>query len=273
MKSDTVQYVRKRSAIPARSVALPVEHGAWGFLFEPLLAGLILAPSAAAPFISLFVVGSFLSRQPLKFYLGDLLSEKSLPRTNLARRFVFIFGAIALLGLVGAISLTSLNNLLPFAVAAPIVIYLITQDIARQTRELLPEILAALALASSITVVALAGGFDTPFALSLWLLMVARLIPSVLYVRSRLRLQKAKSFQVFGPLASHVVATLVVFALHSIGNASILTMTMSAFLAARAVHGLSGSAPSMSAKAIGIREVIYGTLYALTVVIGYYVGL
>lgn len=269
----TADVITKRSAIPAKSVALPVEHGAWGFLFEPLLAGVILAPSMAAPFISLFVIGSFLSRQPLKFYLGDLLSKKNLPRTLLARRFVFIFGAIALIGFFGTVFLTPLNNLFPFAVAAPIVVYLIAQDIARQTRELLPEILAAIALASSITVVALAGGFDIVFSISLWALMAARLIPSVLYVRSRLRLQKSKPFDRIAPIGSHIVATAVVAALYVASAASVLTVVMSAFLAGRAAYGLSGSAPAMTAKAIGVREVVYGVLYALTIVIGFYLGI
>lgn len=268
----TAEVLTKRSAIPAKSVALPVEHGAWGFLFEPLLAGLILAPSLAAPFIALFVVGSFLSRQPLKFYLGDRLSKKNLPRTALARRFVVIFGAIAIAGFIGTLLLTPVNNLFPFAVAAPIVVYLIAQDIARQTRELLPEVLAAMALASSITVVALAGGFELTFALSLWALMAVRLIPSVFYVRSRLRLQKSKPFDRVMPIGSHFAATAVVAALYFASHASVMTLLMSAFLAARAAYGLSGSAPAMSAKAIGVREVIYGVIYALTIVIGYYLG-
>jgi hypothetical protein len=263
----------KRSTIPARSVALPVEHGAWGFLFEPLLAGMLLAPSASAPFILLFVVGSFLLRQPLKFYLGDLFSKKRLPRTNLARRFVLIFGAVAAVGLLGTLFLTSLHNLLPFAVAAPIVVYLISQDIARQTRELLPELLAAFALASSITVVALAGGFGTALAVSLWILMVARLIPSVLYIRTRLLLEKGKTFRRVGPIALHFAATAIVLALYYVGHASVLTTGMSAFLAARATYGLSGAAPAMSAKALGIREVVYGVIYALTIVVGYYLGI
>src|SRR5215813_9262916 len=96
-----VLSIERKVKVPAKSIALPVEHGAWGFLFEPLIAGLILAPSVAAPFITLFAVGTFLTRQPLKFALGDWLQKRRLPRTDVARRFVAVFGGITAVGLVG----------------------------------------------------------------------------------------------------------------------------------------------------------------------------
>ncbi|NLF76347.1 MAG: hypothetical protein GX573_11665, partial [Chloroflexi bacterium] len=40
-----------------KSIALPPEHGAWGFLLEPLLAGLLIAPSWAGLCLALGVIG------------------------------------------------------------------------------------------------------------------------------------------------------------------------------------------------------------------------
>lgn len=252
---------------------MPIEHGAWGFLFEPLAAGLIIAPSVAAPFITLMIVGAFLMRQPLKFLLGDWLQKRRLPRTAIARRLVLIFGGIAAVGLLGSLVFSPPLSLIPFALIAPLVVYLIIQDAARQTRQLRPELIAAFALASSITVLALADGFDYRVALALWALMLARLIPSVLYVRSRLRLEKGKEFSLVGPVAAHVAALALVAALYGFGLASILTLLMAGFLAARAVFGLSRYRQILKAKTIGVWEVIYGILYALTIVIGYYLSI
>ena len=263
----------QRSKIPAKSVALPVEHGAWGFLFEPLLAGVILAPSPAALFISIFVVGAFLMRQPLKFYLGDRLARKTLPRTGLARRFVIIFGAITGVGLLGTLLFAPLTSLLPFVAAAPIVAYLISQDLARQSREMVPELLAAGALASSIAVVTLAGGFAPIQAFAFWSLMVARLIPSVLYVRSRLRLEKGKPYSTLASTATHIAAIALAASLYSYGLGSLLTIVFSAFLAGRAIYGLSGRETSKTAKKLGVLEVVYGVIYALTLVTGHYTGI
>lgn len=33
--------------VKLRTVALPAEHGGWGFLFEPIVLGLLLAPTGA----------------------------------------------------------------------------------------------------------------------------------------------------------------------------------------------------------------------------------
>lgn len=251
---------------------MPVEHGAWGFLFEPALAGLIIAPSAAAPFILLLVVGAFLTRQPLKFLLGDQLQKRRLPRTGIALRFVLIFGGIAVVGLLGSVFFASPTSFIPFLIAAPITVYLIIQDIARQTRTILPEMLAAFALASSITAFALADGWKFLPAFALWAIMSARLIPSVLYVRSRLRLEKGKRFLAFVPIAAHVLALIAVSVFYFFGLSSILTISMAAFLLARAAFGLSRFRRPLKAKAVGIREVIYGVLYALTIVFGYYLN-
>lgn len=43
--------------IRAKAVALPVEHGSWGFLLEPLVGGIAIAPSIAAPWIAILVIG------------------------------------------------------------------------------------------------------------------------------------------------------------------------------------------------------------------------
>ena len=265
--------VKIKSKIPARSIALPVEHGAWGFLFEPLFVGLILAPSLAAPSLALFVVGAFLTRQPLKFLIADWRGKKRLPRTALALKFALIFGGIAGFGLLGTLLFAPMQSLIPFVIVAPIVVYLIIQDAARQSRELLPELLAAFALSSSVAALALAGGFSIMFASVLWALMLARLIPSVLYVRSRLRLEKGKDFSQFGVIAAHVLALAIIGAFYYFGLSSLLTVLMAVFLTGRAAFGLSSFRRSMKAKAIGIREVIYGVLYALTIVFGYYLNL
>lgn len=261
-----------RSRIPARSIALPVEHGAWGFLLEPLLAGLLIAPSAASPLIALVFLGGFLMRQPLKFVVGDLRQGKRLPRTAVAIRFVSIFGATAAFGLAGSLFLTNREAFIPMMVAAPMVIYLVVQDAARQTREMIPEVLAAIVLSSSIATLSLAAGHSYLFASTLWITMLARLVPSVLYVRSRLRLEKGKPRSYVSPIGGHIAALIIIAALFGARLGSVLTLFMSAFLLTRAIIGLSPLRRRLPAKQIGIREVVYGVLYALAVVCGYYLA-
>ena len=123
----------------AKSIALPLEHGAWGFLFEPLAAGVLLAPSPAAPWITLMVVGAFLLRQPLKFLIPDWFAGKKLPRTAIARKFTLIFGSIFASGAIGTLVFAPLASLTPFLAIAPLAVYQIYCDATRQSRQLLPE--------------------------------------------------------------------------------------------------------------------------------------
>lgn len=270
MTAITAPTIKLKTKVPAKSIALPVEHGAWGFLFEPALAGLIIAPSPAAPFILLLFVGAFLARQPVKFLIGDLQQGRRLPRTALAIRFAAMYGGIALIGFVGMLLTAPTYALFPLAVVTPLVVYLIAQDVSRRSRGLLPELTGAMALALSITVFALADGWDYAVAFVLWILMVARLIPSVLYVRSRLRIEKGKDYSVAAPISAHALALVAVVGLYLMGPASLLTALMATFLLGRSVYGLSRYRQILKAKTIGIWEVVYGVLFALSIVLGHY---
>jgi len=55
-----------------RSVALPTEHGGWAFISEPVLLGLLLAPSAGGLALGLAAFAAFLLRQPFKLYAKDI---------------------------------------------------------------------------------------------------------------------------------------------------------------------------------------------------------
>ena len=270
--SATATAIRPKSNVPAKSIALPIEHGSWGFLFEPLALGLLLAPSISAPFISLLVIGAFMARQPLKFLLADWKQGRRLPRTEIALKFALIFGGIAAAGFVGSLIFAPAVSFIPFIIAAPLAIYLMAQDVARQSRELVPEILAAFALAASTAALIVADGGAWPFALAMWGVMLARLIPSIVYVRDRLRMEKGKEYSRSVPLALHVAALIGVGALAYFGLSPVLPVLMMAFLLGRAVQGMSSRRQRATAKQIGVQEVIYGCVTVLTVVIGHYLG-
>lgn len=270
--SAAATAIRPKSNVPAKSIALPIEHGSWGFLFEPLALGLLLAPSISAPFISLFVIGAFMARQPLKFLLADWKQGRRLPRTEIALKFTLIFGGISAVGFIGSLIFAPAASFIPFVIAAPLAIYLISQDVARQSRELVPEILAAFALAASTAALIVADGGAWPFAIAMWGVMLARLIPSIIYVRDRLRMEKGKDYSRLVPIGLHVAALIAVGALAYLGLGPVLPVLMMAFLLGRAIQGMSSIRQRATAKQIGVQEVIYGCVTVLTVVVGYYLG-
>src|SRR5947209_15528656 len=54
-----------------RPLALPTEHGGWGFLLEPLVLAMIVAPSWCGALICAAGVCGLLTRQPLKLAMQD----------------------------------------------------------------------------------------------------------------------------------------------------------------------------------------------------------
>lgn len=264
------QIVSTKRDARLRGIALPIEHGSWGFLFEPMLAGLLIAPSFAAIWISLLMIGAFLTRQPLKIWLTDLKAQRKLPQTTVAIKFTSIYGIIFLAGLTGCLYFVKLENFVPFLLISPLIIYQIYCDASRQSRNLLPEITGAIAISSSIAVIALADNRTFISSFALWLIFIARLISSIIYVRNRLRLEKGKEFSFITNFLINLTAVLFIGCLTYFGLSSILTLIMFLILFGRSIWGLSPYRKKVKAMKIGIWEVIYGTLTALSVVFGYY---
>jgi hypothetical protein len=265
--SSTILPARK---INVRAIALPVEHGSWGFVFEPLAAGLLVAFSPAAVWIALMVTGAFLARQPLKVLLNDWQAKRNLPQTALARQYVLMYGVIFLFGFVGSVLFAKPVAFLPFLFILPLAVYQIYCDASRKSRNLTPELTGAVAISSSVAAIALAAGWTYAAAFALWAIFAARLIPSILYVRNRLRLEKGKDFSYSLPVLSHVAALALIGGLAFYGLSPLLTAIMFVVLTARSAIGLSPYRRKAKAMRIGVLEVVYGTLTALSVVVGYY---
>ena len=259
-----------RPQIPTSRIILPTEHGSWSFLFEPIVVGCALAFSAAAPWIALIMIGAFFARQPLK---TAYVARKNPVVSGTATKLVIVFGALALAGAIGA-ALTADGwwVFYPFAVAAPLALQQAVLDLSKKSRDILAELTGAVAISSSVAAIALAGGLGWPAAVALWAVFVGRFIPSILYVRNRLQLEKGKQFDRAQPIASHLISLLMIVGLAMIGFASWLTVGMFLFLAIRCVHGLSPYRAKMKAMKIGVWEVIYGTLTVVSIIVGYYIG-
>jgi hypothetical protein len=251
-------------------ITLPVEHGSWGFLLEPLVAGIALAPSPAAPFIALFVVGAFLTRRPLQIFITQKRRHGSNDVIHTALIFVAAFGAFAFAGLIGSFFLTEPKYLLPLIVAAPLGIYQLYRDVALPGRDLSAEIAGALIMPTSAAALVLGGGSSPQFAFSVWFLFAARLASSILYVRSRLNLEKGKPFSRIVPVAMHIISLFGVALLVNAGSLPGLVLPVVLILLARSIFGLSRFRTKMKAMKIGVWEIIYGSLLVVALVVGKY---
>ncbi|MBI5961435.1 MAG: YwiC-like family protein [Chloroflexi bacterium] len=260
------------SSIPAgvrlKTVALPPEHGAWGFLLEPILLGLGAAPSIAGGFLAVAVIGAFLARHPLKIAAADWRRGKRYLRTRLAERFALAYSALALLGGAAALGLAGPGIFLPLLLAIPLAVVMFAGYIQNRGRELVTELAGASAMALAVSSLALAGGKSPEIALALWGVLLARNNASILYIRARLRLEKGKPFSFATVLISNVLSTAGVLALVLAGLIPWLAILAILILFCRAIYGLSPYRRRVRTQTLGFLEMGYGLLVVLATLAG-----
>jgi hypothetical protein len=261
------------TGVRLKTIALPTEHGGWGLSLEPILLGLLIAPTPSGAFLAVATMGAFLARHPFKIVAGDRRRGRRFPRTPVAERFVLLYGAIAAAGLFAAIKTAhAYDFLLPLALAAPLAAIQLAYDALGKSRSLLPELAGATGLASVATAIALAGGWTVAPAYGLWVVLAARVIPTILYVRARLtRLhgQTAKSAPIH---LSHAMAAASVALLAWAGVVPALAAVALLLLVGRALYGLSGRDEEATAKRLGLRELGFGAATVLAVWVGHLTG-
>jgi hypothetical protein len=169
-----------------RAVAVPTEHGGWGLTAEPGLLGLLVAPSVAGLCIGVAALLAFVARTPLKVLLVDRSRQRHSERAPMARR-VLAVESLALVALAaGAVASADGPFWWPLLVAAPLVLVELWFDMRSRGRRLAPELAGSVGISSVVAMVALAGGTDARLAVALWLVLAARAVTSIPYVRAQI---------------------------------------------------------------------------------------
>ena len=239
-------------------VVVPAEHGGWAFLGEPILLGLLVAPSWAGACVALAALAAFLARTPLRLLLGDRRRGKRYPRTALAERAFTVLALLGAAALAGALVLARGPLLLALGCAAPLAALALALDLGRRSREAAAKTLAALALGGVAAAIALAAGRAAPFAFALWALLALRALPTIAFVRARFRLDRNEPSNPALALALHAGAIAGAFALASADFAIAPLLWGYAALAVRAAFMLSPLRPRWRPAWLGAFEVVAG---------------
>jgi hypothetical protein len=262
-----------KAASPLKTVAIPNEHGGWGFLFEPILLGLLIAPSGAGGWLALAAIGVFLSRHPLRLALNDRRRGKRYPRTQLAERVAGAYLLVGGVAFVLAVLAAPLAFLLPMAVAAPFAAVQLYFDARNRSRELAPELLGAVALAATAPAIVISGGVGLGLAFALWGILAWRAVASILYVRARLRLERGEPAPAVVPLAAHALGAVALLVAAVAGLLPWLAALAAIALTMRAAWGLSDRRRRVRASIVGVQEISYGLLLVFLVAGGVSWGL
>lgn len=246
--------------LPLRPLAIPTEHGGWGFVLEPIALGLLVRPSLAGVLLGCAAVAAFLTRHPLKIATRDWTRGRRYERTIACQRLVGIYAATAAIAVAFAIHLASSRLLQPLAIAAPIAIVQFVYDARNRGRDLPPEIMGAAVAGAASAMIALAAGASAMLAYVLWLLTAARSIPAVLFVRAAL-LGEGR----MAAITAHAVAVIVAVTLWSAHAAPATAIVAMALLLFRTL----ATRKDIRARTIGIRELLFGAATVTLIAAGY----
>ncbi|MBF6593437.1 MAG: YwiC-like family protein [Thermaceae bacterium] len=252
--------------VPLKSVALPNEHGGWGFTLEPILLGLLVAPSWAGLGLGLFALAAFFTRHPLKLWLADVRKAKRFPRTPVAARLALIYALIGLAGLTIAILNAKEAFWWPLLAALPLMGLQLWFDARNQGRNLLPEIAGAVALGSVASGIGLAMGMNPKLALGLWLVLAMRALAAIYYARAQVRRARGSSVDLRAVYRVEVLAITALIAGALAGMLPWLSVLVLAALLPFSVY--SFTVPPVPAKVVGWIQMGFGLLIVLCTALG-----
>lgn len=263
--------IKQRTIFPVtvRSVAIPTEHGGWMFLIEPILLGLGVAFSLPGLLLALAALGAFLLRHPLKIAVDDHRRGKRYERTAVAERFTVIYGFIALLALSLAIFTADSRFILPLLLALPLVAVQLYFDFGKRSRELAAELSGSVAMGAVASSIAIMSGWNVTDSLVLWILLAARFVPAILYVRQRLRLEYGKEYQVIPVAIAHITALAIAFLLVFMHLAPWTAVAAMLLLLTRAAYGLSHRHGPTRPQVVGIQETMFGLCTSALYIVGF----
>jgi hypothetical protein len=206
-ESGLIPAPQPRSTL--RAVALPSEHGGWGLTGEPVLLGLLVAPSISGALLGAGALVAFLARTPLKLALVDQWRRRRLPRTVFARGVAA--GELTTLG--GLLAVVALHSgsawWLPLVAALPLVGVEMWFDMRSRGRRLVPELCGAVGIASIAAAVARAGGASWTISIGLWAVLAARSMGAVPFARAQVMRWRGRPAPLVGPLVAQAVAVAI----------------------------------------------------------------
>ena len=252
--STTTVTPRARSVW--RAVALPDEHGGWGLTAEPALLGLLVAPSWSGGALALGALLAFVVRTPLKIVLVDRWRHRWLPRSRIAQRIAVAELALLLVLALVTVGLSGWAWTVPVAIALPLVAIELWFDMRSRSRRLLPELCGAIGIAAVAASIAIAGGASAQLAVALWLVVAARALATIPFVRTqigRLRHQSVSTrLNDVGQSAGVAVA------LVALGTSPLVAAGAGAVVALACAQLVWVRQRPMPAKRLGMRELLLG---------------
>lgn len=243
---------------------MPTEHGGWSLTAEPAVLGLLVAWSLPGLALGVAAMVAFLARTPLKLVLVDRFRHRWLDRTRVAAQIAAV--ELVVLVLLVAYALSAAQSFwVPLAVAAPLIALELWYDMRSRGRRLIPELAGSIGIGSIATAIALADGAATRVAWGLWIVIAARSVAAIPYVRTQILRTRSKPAPNWNSDVAQVAAwgaTVVGWAFDLVPFAAVVALSVLAAINLVAVR----LAPK-PAVVIGIQQMVFGIVVILTTAI------
>ena len=257
---------RPEPGSPQGTVFLPKEHGSWSLALEPLALGLLAAPSLAGAALALAALAGFFARRPLKAALAPGFTE----RRRTARGTVVMLSALTVAAFFETVLLGGVPDLWPLLLAAPLGGMFAWFDGQNESRTAAAELAGSATFALLPAAFATLAGWAWPAALALAALALVRSVPTVLTVRTCLRLGKNQPVNARLPLAAGVLALGLTVGLVGRHLVPVVAVGLVALLLVRTVVFVISLRPAWPAKRIGMIEAALGVLYVGVLALAYH---
>lgn len=244
-----------------RELVVPREHGSWSLALEPLVFGLIIAPSIAGGWLAVAVMAAFFARRPLRI----AWSETRPARRQDAIVSLAACGCISLLAVAASIAVAgaaAMVWLVPSMVAGS---WFLSYDLRNGGREEAAEIAGAAAFALLPMALAAVGGAAAAPAFAIGVVMCARAVPAVMCVRASLRAVKTGVRRPMPALVAALVAFVSTAALVRMELAPATALGAVALFTLRTLALLVFPRPSFRARTIGMIEAVLGVAFVVAV--------
>jgi hypothetical protein len=256
-----------------RPLIVPQEHGVYPLWAEPVLLGLLLAPSLAGVAIAVAGAAGVLAQQPAALALADLRRGRRYPRTRVAA------SAAAALAVAGVLLLAFAVGAAPapfgadawwaaLALAAAPAAVQLAEDRRFRGKSLLAQAAGAVALAGLATAVALAGGAPPALAWSAWVALALRVAASIPATRTRLRRARGRAPDVAPALIGAALLPAAAAWAAWTGWASPLVAAVAVAVGLRAAWASRPDAKAVTPTRIGVGETVVGLLWVAVLAAG-----
>lgn len=242
----------------AIQLTLPKEHGSWSLALEPVVFGLLVVPSAAGAGLAMTAVSGFFLRRPIKM----LLSKKNDPRLSLAFLSVSLLAFIGLLGLLLTARFGVAGGLWPLIPAALAGAVFAWCDSHNEAREGGAEIAGAVAFGILPAAFGALAGWSVSASLGLAAMMLVRSVPTVLTVRTCLRIRKGKDFSIAPALVTVTAGVFLAVWLVTHRLAPWLALVFAVLFVLRTLWLLLWQ-PRLTVRTLGITEAVLGALMVM----------